>query len=129
MYNVNFDLMCVVIDVFVMLLVLCWLVLGDMGEVGLQGLVFYEEIGVYVCMYGIDVVLVIGEFVCYMVDVFGVGVQYFVLVEDLIEYGVFVIVLVVMVLVKGLCFMWMECIVEVLVLKDLVVDLLIGFSI
>lgn len=87
MYNVNFDLMCVVIDVFVVYLVLCVLVIGDMGEVGDEGLVFYCEIGVYVCECGIDVLFVFGDVLCDVCMVYGDIVCYF---DDV---GVFVLVL------------------------------------
>jgi UDP-N-acetylmuramoyl-tripeptide--D-alanyl-D-alanine ligase len=60
-YNANPDSVKAAIDVLSHLPSPKVLVLGDMGEVGEQGLLFHEEVGQYAFEKGIDVFLTIGE--------------------------------------------------------------------
>ncbi|HEV8257227.1 MAG TPA: cyanophycin synthetase, partial [Casimicrobiaceae bacterium] len=61
-----------------------WLVLGDMGEVGDQGIAFHREIGEYARAAGIDRLLATGELAAHAVASFGPGGQHFDDVDALI---------------------------------------------
>jgi UDP-N-acetylmuramoyl-tripeptide--D-alanyl-D-alanine ligase len=87
-----------------------WLVLGDMGEVGDQGVAFHREIGAYARAAGVDRLLAAGELAQHAVAAFGVGGEHFSSVAALAgavhaDPGVTV-------LVKGSRFMRMERIVS-----------------
>ena len=53
------------------------LVLGDMGEVGDEGIAFHEEIGNYARESGISSLLTLGDLAKYVADAFGSGAQHF----------------------------------------------------
>ncbi len=61
-----------------------WLVLGDMGEVGDQGIAFHREIGEYARAAGIDRLLTTGELAAHAVASFGPGGEHFGDVDELI---------------------------------------------
>ncbi len=61
-----------------------WLVLGDMGEVGDQGVAFHREIGEYARAAGIDRLLTTGELAAHAVASFGPGGEHFGDIESLI---------------------------------------------
>jgi UDP-N-acetylmuramoyl-tripeptide--D-alanyl-D-alanine ligase len=61
-----------------------WLVLGDMGEVGDQGIAFHREIGEYARAAGIDRLLTTGELATHAVASFGPGGEHFADVDALI---------------------------------------------
>jgi UDP-N-acetylmuramoyl-tripeptide--D-alanyl-D-alanine ligase len=61
-----------------------WLVLGDMGEVGDQGVAFHREIGEYARAAGIDRLLTTGELAAHAVASFGPGGEHFDDVDTLI---------------------------------------------
>jgi UDP-N-acetylmuramoyl-tripeptide--D-alanyl-D-alanine ligase len=61
-----------------------WLVLGDMGEVGDQGIAFHREIGEYARAAGIDRLLTTGELAAHAVASFGPGGEHFDDVDALI---------------------------------------------
>jgi UDP-N-acetylmuramoyl-tripeptide--D-alanyl-D-alanine ligase len=54
-----------------------WLVLGDMGEVGNQGIAFHREIGEYARAAGIDRLLTTGALAAHAVASFGPGGEHF----------------------------------------------------
>jgi UDP-N-acetylmuramoyl-tripeptide--D-alanyl-D-alanine ligase len=54
-----------------------WLVLGDMGEVGNQGIAFHREIGEHARAAGIDRLLTTGELAAHAVAAFGPGGEHF----------------------------------------------------
>ena len=89
-----------------------WLVLGDMGEVGDQGVAFHREVGAYARAAGVDRLLGVGELAQHAVAAFGAGGEHFDSVGTLAEAlhagpGVTV-------LVKGSRFMRMERVVAAL---------------
>ena len=60
-YNANPDSVLAAIDVLATLPAPRWLVLGDMGEVGVQGPAFHAEVGAHAQRLGIDHVWAAGE--------------------------------------------------------------------
>jgi UDP-N-acetylmuramoyl-tripeptide--D-alanyl-D-alanine ligase len=86
-----------------------WLVLGDMGEVGDQGLAFHREVGAYARAAGIDRLYGVGDLAQHAVAAFGAGGEHFAsmgALADALHPGPGVTVL-----VKGSRFMRMERIV------------------
>jgi UDP-N-acetylmuramoyl-tripeptide--D-alanyl-D-alanine ligase len=86
-----------------------WLALGDMGEVGDQGVVFHREVGAYARAAGIERLLGVGDLAQHAVAAFGTGGEHFTSVgalADALHPGPRVTVL-----VKGSRFMRMERIV------------------
>jgi UDP-N-acetylmuramoyl-tripeptide--D-alanyl-D-alanine ligase len=61
-----------------------WLVLGDMGEVGEQGVAFHREIGEYARAAGVDRLLTTGALAAHAVASFGSGGEHFADVDALI---------------------------------------------
>jgi UDP-N-acetylmuramoyl-tripeptide--D-alanyl-D-alanine ligase len=89
-----------------------WLVLGDMGEVGDQGVAFHREVGAYARAAGVDRLLAAGDLAQHAAAAFGSGGEHFTTVAALAaalhaEPGVTV-------LVKGSRFMRMERVVSAL---------------
>ncbi len=60
-YNANPDSVRAAIDALKQSGKLSWLVLGDMGEVGDQGLAFHEEVGAYAAEQGVAKLFAFGE--------------------------------------------------------------------
>ncbi len=94
------------------------LVLGDMGEVGSQGVEFHQEIGAYAKQRGIARLLALGDLSLHAVQAFGAGAQHFTELSGLLatldaelqpEHTV---------LIKGSRFMKMERVVAHLVATD-----------
>ncbi|MGH8714056.1 MAG: UDP-N-acetylmuramoyl-tripeptide--D-alanyl-D-alanine ligase [Casimicrobiaceae bacterium] len=113
-YNANPDSVRAAIAILVHAPGAKWMVLGDMGEVGAQGVAFHREIGECARAAGVDRLLTLGELTPHAVDAFGQGGEHFERGEDLvaaIESGLGPEVTV---LVKGSRFMHMERIVAAL---------------
>ncbi len=88
------------------------LVLGDMGEVGDQGLAFHSELGRYARDRGIDRCYTLGELAATSAASFGTQAQSFRQLSDLLEVLQKEITSDQVVLVKGSRFMRMERVVE-----------------
>ena len=109
-YNANPDSVRAAIDVLAGSAGYKVLVLGDMGEVGDQGVAFHEEIGAYAKTRGVDVLLATGDLMRHSVSAFGAPAKHFSdvlaivpeLKNELARTGT------VTVLVKGSRFMGME---------------------
>ena len=111
-YNANPDSVRAAIAVLARAPAPRWLVLGDMGEVGDQGVPFHREVGAYARAAGVDRLLGVGELAQHAVAAFGVGAEHFSSVAALAEAvhaepGTTV-------LVKGSRFMRMERVVSAL---------------
>jgi UDP-N-acetylmuramoyl-tripeptide--D-alanyl-D-alanine ligase len=113
-YNANPDSVRAAIAVLVHAAGSKWLVLGDMGEVGQQGLAFHREIGECARAAGVDRLLTLGELTPHAVDAFGPGGEHFASSEDLIAAIESDLRPDLTVLVKGSRFMRMERIVAAL---------------
>ena len=117
-YNANPDSVIAAIDLLVRLNGPKVLVLGDMGEVGEQGVAFHQEVGKYASLAGIECVLGLGDLTQHAVREFQVhqrGLQsamHFESVEQLIEALKARLFDVQSVLVKGSRFMKMERVVQ-----------------
>ncbi len=108
-YNANPDSVRAAIAVLSRAPMPRWLVLGDMGEVGDQGLAFHREVGAYARAVGIDRMLGVGDLAQHAVAAFGTGGEHFTSIGALasaLHPGPGVTVL-----VKGSRFMRMERIV------------------
>lgn len=90
-----------------------WLVLGDMGEVGEQGIAYHREVGAYARAAGIDRLYTTGDLAQHASAAFGAGGEYFESVDALIAAlsGVPASTL----LIKGSRFMRMERVVAALI--------------
>lgn len=110
-YNANPDSVRAAIDVLAELPGPRLLVLGDMGEVGLEGPAFHAEIGRYAHASGIENLFALGELMRHAVQEFD-GAQHFESMESLqLTLGELLPALT-SVLVKGSRFMRMERVVE-----------------
>jgi UDP-N-acetylmuramoyl-tripeptide--D-alanyl-D-alanine ligase len=108
-YNANPDSVRAAIAVLARASPPRWLALGDMGEVGDQGVAFHREVGAYARAAGIERLLGVGDLAQHAVAAFGSGGEYFSSVgglADALHPGPGVTVL-----VKGSRFMRMERIV------------------
>ena len=112
-YNANPDSVRAAIDVLAELPGPRLLVLGDMGEVGMQGPQFHAEAGRYAKAKGIEQLLTLGSLATCAVAVFE-GARHFDTMTDLVESVQAQIPHVSSVLVKGSRFMRMERVVEAL---------------
>ena len=83
-YNANPDSVRAAIAVLARARGARWLVLGDMGEVGDQGVAFHREIGEYARAAGVDCLLTTGELAAHAVASFGPGGEHFDDVDALI---------------------------------------------
>jgi UDP-N-acetylmuramoyl-tripeptide--D-alanyl-D-alanine ligase len=83
-YNANPDSVRAAIAVLARVDGARWLVLGDMGEVGDQGIGFHREIGEYARAAGIDRLLTTGTLAAHTVASFGSGGEHFDDVDALI---------------------------------------------
>jgi UDP-N-acetylmuramoyl-tripeptide--D-alanyl-D-alanine ligase len=111
-YNANPDSVRAAIDLLAAEPPPRLLVLGDMGEVGLQGPEFHREIGAYAKARGIERVLAMGPLSRETVAAFGAGARHFDGPEALIEEVRRLLAGQRAVLVKGSRFMRMERVVQ-----------------
>jgi UDP-N-acetylmuramoyl-tripeptide--D-alanyl-D-alanine ligase len=114
-YNANPDSVRAAIDVLAASERPRVLVLGDMGELGEQGVAFHEEIGRYAREAGVDRLLAVGALARHAARAFGAGGEHFDAVEALIARAQGLTALKGTMLVKGSRFMRMERVVEHLV--------------
>jgi UDP-N-acetylmuramoyl-tripeptide--D-alanyl-D-alanine ligase len=90
-YNANPDSVIAAIDLLAQMQGPRILVLGDMGEVGEQGVVFHQEVGRYASQAGIDHLLALGNLSLHAVLAFeekksiGQNAQHFEAVDVLIK--------------------------------------------
>jgi UDP-N-acetylmuramoyl-tripeptide--D-alanyl-D-alanine ligase len=75
-YNANPDSVRAAIDVLASLPGPRWLVLGDMGEVGDEGVAYHREVGAYAAQRGIEALWVVGSLCRHAADAF-VGARHF----------------------------------------------------
>lgn len=83
-YNANPDSVRAAIDVLASSAGRKILVLGDMGEVGTQGVAYHQEIGAYAASKGIDLFVGMGELMRYAVDSFGAAALHHDAVVDVV---------------------------------------------
>ena len=114
-YNANPDSVRAAIDVLAGAGGARILVLGDMGEVGEQGVAFHEEIGRHARDAGVTRLLALGSAAHHAARAFGSGAQHFEALDDLATALEPLVASGTTVLVKGSRFMRMERIVERLV--------------
>jgi len=120
-YNANPDSVIAAIDLLAQMQGPRILVLGDMGEVGEQGVVFHQEVGRYASQAGIDHLLALGNLSLHAVLAFeekkalGQNAQHFEAVDVLIKNLKGLLSDAQSVLVKGSRFMKMERVVQALV--------------
>ena len=113
-YNANPDSMRAAVDVLAQRSGKRVFVMGDMGEVGISGHRFHEEIGRYAKSRGIDRLLCLGSLSVAAADNFGRSGEHFACVEELIDTLRGQIDVGTTVLVKGSRFMRMERVVNAL---------------
>ncbi len=114
-YNANPDSVRAAIDVLAQAAAPRILVLGDMGEVGNEGRLYHEEIGVYARANGIEHVLTMGDLATYTASAFGAGAHHYENLETLNDALAAVVHAHATVLIKGSRFMKMERVVQHLV--------------
>jgi UDP-N-acetylmuramoyl-tripeptide--D-alanyl-D-alanine ligase len=113
-YNANPDSVRAAIDVLAHAPGAKWLVLGDMGEVGVQGPAFHQEIGAYAKECGVDRLFATGDLTRESVGAFGEGAEHVATVEDLARQVQHAATAGVTLLVKGSRSMRMERVVAAL---------------
>jgi UDP-N-acetylmuramoyl-tripeptide--D-alanyl-D-alanine ligase len=82
-YNANPDSVRAAIDVLAGLPAPHWLVLGDMGEVGSEGVAYHREVADYAVQRGIDALWTVGELSRHTADAFP-GARHFAQVDDVL---------------------------------------------
>ncbi|MFZ6750402.1 UDP-N-acetylmuramoyl-tripeptide--D-alanyl-D-alanine ligase [Undibacterium sp. Ren11W] len=107
-YNANPDSVRAAIDVLAQIGGSALLILGDMGEVGDEGIVFHEEIGAYARARGIQHMLTMGALAQHSASAFGNAARHFDAIDDLLSALDSSISSTSTVLVKGSRFMKME---------------------
>ena len=83
-YNANPDSVRAAIDVLAGLPAPRWLVLGDMGEVGDQGVAFHREVGAYARSAGIEALWSAGPLCAHAAAAYGAAARHFDNVESLL---------------------------------------------
>ncbi|MBM3350568.1 MAG: UDP-N-acetylmuramoyl-tripeptide--D-alanyl-D-alanine ligase [Betaproteobacteria bacterium] len=116
-YNANPDSMRAAIDVLARQDGKRMLVLGDMGELGLDAATMHADIGIYAKAAGVSTLYCLGELSVEMVRAFGVGATHFDTPEAIAEVVLPQLVPGTTVLVKGSRFMQMERVVKLLEVK------------
>ncbi len=111
-YNANPDSVRAAIDVLALTPGRKLLVLGDMGEVGDQGVAFHEEVGIYARDAGIDGLYALGELAAGTARAFGTGARHYLGIEDLLADVEAALDPQTALLVKGSRFMQMERVVR-----------------
>ena len=114
-YNANPDSVRAAIDVLAASERPRVLVLGDMGEVGVQGEAFHEEVGRYAKEAGVDRLIAVGRLARSATRAFGAGGEHLDSIEAVIARAQGLTALRGTILVKGSRFMRMERVVEHLV--------------
>ncbi|HSD55172.1 MAG TPA: UDP-N-acetylmuramoyl-tripeptide--D-alanyl-D-alanine ligase [Burkholderiales bacterium] len=114
-YNANPDSVRAAIDVLAGSERPRVLVLGDMGEVGVQGEAFHEEVGRYAKEAGVDRLIAVGTLARSAARAFGAGGEHLDSIEAVIARAQGLTALKGTILVKGSRFMRMERVVEHLV--------------
>ncbi len=94
------------------------LVLGDMGELGIEASTMHKEMGLKARELGVDKMFALGELSRYAVNEFGAGAQHFESIEALLDVLLLELDKNCTVLVKGSRFMKMERIVKELVVGE-----------
>lgn len=117
-YNANPDSVKAAIKVLARSMGKKILVLGDMGELGVQGEELHKEIGIFAKEAGIDWLYAVGTLTLFSVKNFGATGKYFSSIEDLVGDLKPQLDANTNVLVKGSRFMQMERIVEALSQKQ-----------
>jgi UDP-N-acetylmuramoyl-tripeptide--D-alanyl-D-alanine ligase len=107
-YNANPDSVIAAIDVLATSGVNSILVLGDMGEVGTEGVGFHREIGAYAHKCGINKILTLGTLARHTSQFFGAGAEHFENYEALLTALDTTVLPTSTVLIKGSRFMKME---------------------
>ena len=113
-YNANPDSLRAAIAVLVRSPAPRWLVLGDMGEVGDQGVAFHSEVGDYARAAGIERLFSVGKLARHAAAAFGPGGEHFAEVDALTDAVRAALAPGMTVLVKGSRFMRMERVVAAL---------------
>ena len=113
-YNANPDSVRAAIDVLAGAPSPKWLVLGDMGEVGVEGPAFHREAGAYARGCGIDRLLTTGTLAADAAAAFGAGAEHFATVDALANHVAAAASAGTTLLVKGSRFMRMERVVAAL---------------
>jgi UDP-N-acetylmuramoyl-tripeptide--D-alanyl-D-alanine ligase len=111
-YNANPDSVRAAIEVLAELPAPRLLVLGDMGEVGMQGPEFHQEVGIYAAQMGIDHVLCLGDLAAHTATACGANAQHMKDIDALNERVIQLLPQLGSVLVKGSRFMKMERVIE-----------------
>lgn len=114
-YNANPDSVLAAIDVLAQAASPRVLVLGDMGEVGSQGVPFHEEAGAYARQKGVDHFFTLGDLARYAAQAYGEPARHFSEAGELLRYLREWMPPSATVLVKGSRFMKMERIVNGLI--------------
>ena len=112
-YNANPDSVRAAIDVLAGLPAPRWLVLGDMGEVGDQGVAFHREVGAFARSAGIESLWTAGPLCAHAASAFGAAARHFETAETLLA-ALPEAPTAASVLVKGSRFMKMERVVAAL---------------
>jgi UDP-N-acetylmuramoyl-tripeptide--D-alanyl-D-alanine ligase len=113
-YNANPDSLRAAIAVLARSPAPRWLVLGDMGEVGDQGVAFHNEVGAYARAAGIERLFSVGKLARHAATAFGPGGEHFAEVDVLADAVRAALAPGMTVLVKGSRFMRMERVVAAL---------------
>lgn len=111
-YNANPDSVRAAIDVLAELPGPRLLVLGDMGEVGTQGLEFHQEVGLHAAQMGLDHVLCLGDLAAHTTTACGANAQHMTDIDALTQRVKQLLPQLGSVLVKGSRFMKMERVIE-----------------
>ena len=112
-YNANPDSVRAAIEVLAALPAPRWLVLGDMGEVGDQGVAFHQEVGAFARHAGIESLWTVGPLCAHAASAYGDAARHFETVDALLGAWPSAPVAA-SVLVKGSRFMKMERVVAAL---------------
>ncbi|MBS0308810.1 MAG: UDP-N-acetylmuramoyl-tripeptide--D-alanyl-D-alanine ligase [Proteobacteria bacterium] len=107
-YNANPDSVRAAIDVLAQAAAPRILVLGDMGEVGNDGLKFHEEVGAYAAVRGIEHLLTLGELAQHSAAAFGANGAHYTDIHAINQAAQALLTTDATALVKGSRFMKME---------------------
>ena len=107
-YNANPDSMRAAISVLAQAPGRKLLVLGDMGELGLNAIALHAQIGEFARAAGVGRLYTLGELSAHTSQAFGAGARHFTRIEDLLKEIEAVLAPDMTVLVKGSRFMQME---------------------